>query len=150
MIEVLVITISNPLLVGVYEDKQLVEEIKIYGLTSDELPVVFEKLTEKYKIEKVIYVNTPGSFMSIKIAYIFLKTLTMIKGIEFEAANGFLFNENSPIKALGKKYFINENGGIKVDFLPNICKISDFQLPNNIEDYSFNKDTLPIYNLPAV
>lgn len=150
MIEVLVITISNPPLVGVYEDKQLVEEIKIDGLTSDELPVVFEKLTEKYKIEKVIYVNTPGSFMSIKIAYIFLKTLTMIKGIEFEAANGFLFNENSPIKALGKKYFINENGGIKVDFLPNICKISDFQLPNNIEDYSFNKDTLPIYNLPAV
>lgn len=150
MIEVLVITISNPLLIGVYDNKQLIEEIKIDGLTSDELPVVFEKLLEKYNLKKVIYVNTPGSFMSIKIAYIFLKTLTMIKGIDFEAANGFLFNENSPIKALGKKYFINENGSVKVDFLPNICKISDFKLPKNIEDYSFNKDTLPIYNLPAV
>lgn len=150
MIEVLVITISNPLLIGVYDNKQLIVEIKIDGLTSDELPVVFEKLLEKYNLKKVIYVNTPGSFMSIKIAYIFLKTLTMIKGIDFEAANGFLFNENSPIKALGKKYFINENGSVKVDFLPNICKISDFKLPKNIEDYSFNKDTLPIYNLPAV
>ena len=53
----------------------------------------------------------------------------MIKNIEFLAANGFLFNQNSPIKALGKKYFINENEEIKVDFLPNMCKISDFKLP---------------------
>ena len=45
----------------------------------------------------------------------------MIKGIEFLAANGFLFNQNSPIKALGKKYFINENEEIKVDFFCQIC-----------------------------
>ena len=82
--------------------------------------------------------------------YIFLKTISMIKNIEFLAANGFLFNQNSPIKALGKKYFINENEEIKVDFLPNMCKISDFELPKSLENIDFSKDTLPIYNLPAV
>ena len=150
MIEVLVITISNPLLIGIYEDKKLIKEIKLDGLTSDVLPILFQDLLKKFDIKKIAYVNTPGSFMSIKIAYIFLKTITMIKGIEFLAANGFLFNQNSPIKALGKKYFINENEEIKVDFLPNMCKISDFELPKSLENIDFSKDTLPIYNLPAV
>ncbi|WP_228254225.1 hypothetical protein [Aliarcobacter trophiarum] len=150
LIEVLVITISNPILIGVYKDKELIKEIEIVGLTSDKLPVLFKDLLDEYDIKTIIYVNTPGSFMSIKIAYIFLKTITMIKNIEFLAANGFLFNKNSPIKALGKKYFINENGDIKVDFLPNMCKISDFELPKSLESITFSKDTLPIYNLPAV
>jgi len=150
LIEVLVISISNPLLVGVYKDKKLIEEHKLDGLTSALLPNIFQKLLSKFDIKKIVYVNTPGSFMSIKIAYIFLKTLTMVKNIEFEAIDGFLFNQNFPIKALGKKYFIKEQNSIKVDFLPKECKISDFELPKNIEDYKFNKETLPIYNLPAV
>ena len=108
MIEILVITISKPLLIGVYKDKQLLRQIEQNGLTSDELPILFKDLLEEFDVKTIIYVNTPGSFMSIKIAYIFLTTITMIKGIEFLAANGFLFNQNSPIKALGKKYFINE------------------------------------------
>ena len=119
LIEILVITISKPLLIGVYKNKQLLREIEQNGLTSDELPILFKDLLEEFDVKTIIYVNTPGSFMSIKIAYIFLKTITMIKDIEFLAANGFLFNQNSPIKALGKKYFINENEEIKVDFLPN-------------------------------
>lgn len=150
MIEVLVITISKPILIGIYKDKNLIEERQLEGLSSDSLPLAFEELLETYTINKIIYVNTPGSFMSIKIAYIFLKTLTMLKNIPFEAIDGFTFNDNSPIKALGKKYFIKEDDKIKVDFLPNMCKITDFKLPKNIEAYSFNKDTLPIYNLPAV
>ena len=150
MIEILVITISKPLLIGVYKDKQLLRQIEQNGLTSDELPILFKDLLEEFDVKTIIYVNTPGSFMSIKIAYIFLKTITMIKGIEFLAANGFLFNQNSPIKALGKKYFINDNGLVKVDFLQNVCRIQDFKLPKSVENIKFYKDTLPIYNLPAV
>ncbi len=150
MIEVLVITISNPLLIGIYEDKKLIKEIKLDGLTSDVLPILFQDLLKKFDIKKIAYVNTPGSFMSIKIAYIFLKTLSQIKNIEFLAVSGFIFNQNSPIKALGKKYFINDNGSIKVDFLPEFCKIQDFELTKSIENINFSQDTLPIYNLPAV
>ncbi len=150
MIEVLVITISNPLLIGIYKDKKLLKEIKLDGLTSDKLPMLFKDLLEEFEIKTITYVNTPGSFMSIKIAYIFLKTICQIKKINFLAIDGFTFNQNSPIKALGKKYFINNNGVVKVDFLPNLSKIQDFELPKSIENIKFSQATLPIYNLPAV
>jgi len=150
LIEILVITISNPLLIGIYEDKKLIKEHKLDGKTSDLLPNLFEKLLKEYEINRIIYVNSPGSFMAIKIAYIFLKTISISKNIELVASEGFLFNENSPIKALGKKYFIKDENKIKVDFLEKDCIIRDFKLPMCIEKYNFNKETLPIYNLPAV
>ena len=150
MIEILVITISNPLLIGMYEDKKLINEYKLDGKTSDLLPNLFKKLLKEYEINRIIYVNSPGSFMAIKIAYIFLKTISISKNIELVASEGFLFNENSPIKALGKKYFIKDENKIKVDFLEKDCIIRDFKLPMCIEKYNFNKETLPIYNLPAV
>lgn len=150
MIEVLVITISNPLLIGIYENKKLIKEYKLDGKTSDLLPNLFDKLLKEYEINRIIYVNSPGSFMAIKVAYIFLKTISISKNIELVASEGFLFNDNSPIKALGKKYFIKDENKIKVDFLEKDCIIRDFKLPMCIEKYNFNKETLPIYNLPAV
>lgn len=150
MIEVLVITISNPLLIGIYENKKLIKKHKLEGKTSDLLPSLFEELLKEYDIKKIIYVNSPGSFMAIKVAYIFLKTICLTKDIEFNAIEGFEFNQNSPIKALGKKYFIKDENKIKVDFLEKECIIYDFKLPLGIEKYNFNEETLPIYNLPAV
>jgi tRNA A37 threonylcarbamoyladenosine modification protein TsaB len=150
LIEVLVITISNPLLIGIYENKILIKEHKLDGKTSDLLPSLFDQLLKDYNINKIIYVNSPGSFMSIKVAYIFLKTISITKNIELKACEGFEFNQNSPIKALGKKYFIKDGNKVKVDFLEKDCIIHDFKLPMCIEKYNFNEETLPIYNLPAV
>ena len=150
MIEVLVISISNPILIGLYENKQLIKEYKLEGKTSDLLPSLFENILKEFDIKRINYVNSPGSYMAIKVAYIFLKTISITKNIEFQACNGFEFNENSPIKALGKKYFKQDQNGIKVDFLEKDDIIRDFKLPNNIDKINFNKQTLPIYNLPAV
>lgn len=150
MIEVLVISISNPLLIGIYKNDILIDEYKIEGKTSDVLPLLFEKLLDKYEIKRLNYVNSPGSYMAIKVAYIFLKTLSIVKKMELRACYGFEFNENSPIKALGKKYFINDDDKIKVDFLEKDSIIRDFKLPININIINFNKETLPEYNLPAV
>jgi tRNA A37 threonylcarbamoyladenosine modification protein TsaB len=150
LIEVLVITISNPLLIGIYENKKLIKEHKLDGKTSDLLPSLFDELIAEYNINKIIYVNSPGSFMAIKVAYIFLKTISITKDIKLEACDGFEFNQNSAIKALGKKYFIKVNNKIKVDFLEKDSIIHDFKLPMCIEKYKFNEETLPIYNLPAV
>ena len=150
MIEVLVISISKPLLIGIYENKKLIKEYKLEGKTSDLLPSLFLQILKEYDIKRINYVNSPGSYMAIKVAYIFLKTISISKNIEFMACNGFEFNENSPIKALGKKYFIQDKDDIKVDFLEKDDIIRDFKLPNSIDKINFNKQTLPIYNLPAV
>ena len=150
MTEVLVISISKPLLIGVYANSKLIKTYEDEGMTSDVLPVIFDDILKKYNISKISYVNTPGSYMAIKVAYVFLKTICLTKNIEFQACSGFEFNENSPIKALGKKYFINDKGNIKVDFLDKNSKIHDFKLPDVLDNVNFTSETLPIYNLPAV
>ena len=150
MLEVLVITVSNPVLVGIYSENELIKEYKLNGKTSDELPLLFKEILNKYEIKRLNYVNTPGSFMAIKVAYIFLKTLSIAKNLEFRSCEGFEFNGCSPIKALGKKYFIKEENSVKVEFLEKNSIIRDFELPKSIENINFNEQTLPIYNLPAV
>lgn len=154
MYEVLVISIARPLLIGVYKDKKLIKKFEEEGMTSDVLPLIFEKILKEYELNSIYYVNTPGSYMAIKVSYVFLKTLSISKNIELKACSGFEFNQNSPIKALGKKYFIlddiSKKENVKVDFLDNNTKISDFKLPSVLENINFSSETLPIYNLPAV
>ena len=154
MIEIVVISISQPLLIGVYENKNLLKTYKDDGKTSDVLPMIFEEVLKNYNINRIYYVNTPGSYMAIKVAYVFLKTICLTKNIELKACTGFQFNQNTPIKALGKKYFIPplnaDKENVKVDFLDNNTKMSPFELPNVISNIEFSENTLPIYNLPAV
>jgi len=89
--------------------------------------------------------------MAIKVAYIFLKTFTQIKNIPFYSCSGFELNQNSPIKALGKKYFYQkEDKSIDLRFLEDGEIIKEFKLPEIIDNNIFTKDTLPNYHLPAV
>lgn len=148
--QLFIISIASPLLVGIYENNKLVKSFELEGKTSDVLPVFIEEVLKEYDLKEIFYVNSPGSYMAIKVTYIFLKTLSITKNIKLYASFGFNFNENSPIKALGKKYFINDNGNIKVDFLDKDSKIHSFKLPEKLDRNLFSEDNLPIYNLPAV
>ncbi len=149
---ILVIPISSPLLLGVYdENNKLVETVTKEGKTSDILPVMFEEILAKYEINALYYTKGPGSYMAIKVAYMFLKTLSISKKIELYGALGFEFNGNSPIKALGKKYFFNgKDGNISIDFLKENEQIKQFELPEILDKKIFDNDDLPTYNLPAV
>ena len=149
-INILVISIANPILVGVYKNNILIETIESTGKTSDVLPNIFKDILNRFELSTILYVNGPGSYMAIKVGYIFLKTLSIVNEIEFKATNGFEFNENSPIKALGKKYFFNQDDEITIEFLKDTDKLIDFKLPNELEKNIFNDDCLPNYHLPAV
>ena len=149
-IKLLIITISNPLLFGIYKDDILIDTIKSDGKTSDELPKIYKQISSLYNITQVFYVNGPGSFMSIKVSYIFLKTISIVNDITLKATDGFQFNNNSPIKALGKKYFFKtKDDKIHLDFL-NDEKIEQFSLPKKLDISIFSDDIEPNYNLPAV
>lgn len=151
-LDILVISIANPILVGVYRDNKLVENIKKEGMTSEVLPLIFDEIFNKYKkVDTLCYVNGPGSYMAIKVAYIFLKTIAITKKIPLLASSGFVFNNNSPIKALGKKYFFNSlDDTIKIDFLEDKSVLEEFSLPKILEKSIFTNENLPSYNLPAV
>ena len=150
-IEVLVISISNPILIGIYEDKNLIQTISNEGKTSDILPSIFQNILDQYNIQALYYVSSPGSFMAIKVAYIFLKTLSITLNIPLKAMDGFSFNNNTAIKALGKKYFFkSKDGNITTRLLNQDDKLEDFTLPNHILNLKCLDDTLPQYHLPAV
>ncbi len=146
-----VISIANPILIGLYKDGNLEKTIESVGKTSDILPHIVDDILKEHTLNEIIYVNGPGSYMSIKIAYLFLKTLSITLGSEFLAISGFALNENSPIKALGKKYFYQEdNGEIQMRFLEENELLIPFSLPNKIDYQKCTTDTLPNYQLPAV
>ena len=150
MIDILVIPISNPMLIGVYKDEKFIMSYKNEEKTSDILPIIFEKILNKYSIQGLYFVNAPGSYMSIKVAYIFLKTLSIAKNIDLKATIGFHFNQYSPIRALGKKYFFYKNEEISIDFLEDTKQIGVFNLPTILNKGLFSYESLPKYNLPAV
>ncbi len=150
MVDILVISISTPVKIGLYKENVLVETYEIDGKTSDELPKLFKKITAFNELSRIFYVNSPGSYMAIKVAYVFLKTISITKSLPFFATSGFHFNNNTPIKALGKKYFMQENGETVIDFIDESTKIDDFTVPQTLDENIFSEDTLPIYNLPAV
>lgn len=149
-VDVLVISISDPLLIGIYYDKRLIHSYKQTGKTSDLLPQFFSDILNQYTIKDLYYVNGPGSYMSIKVSYIFLKTLAITKNLSLYAISGFELNHNSPIKAIGKKYFVQKNGTIELDFICENDCIKEFALPIDLNDLKRNSDNLPNYVLPAV
>ena len=150
-IDVFVISLASPILVGIYENNILINTLSNEGKTSEVLPSIFENILKEYTVNNIIYVNGPGSYMAIKVAYIFLKTICIAKQIKFYACSGFEVNENSPIKALGKKYFVEDkNKNISMRLLDKDEKLNSFELPTSLEFFKYSSETLPNYQLPAV
>jgi tRNA A37 threonylcarbamoyladenosine modification protein TsaB len=148
-VDVVLITLTSPIKIGVYENAQLVETIEDSGRSSDVLPLIFEKLLEKYTIEKLFYANGPGSFMAIKVAYIFLKSLSILKDIPLFATDAFYFNKNQPIKAIGKLHFVKVASEIKTQKLETAPEVT-FALPDVLDYNEFSKNTTPLYMIGAV
>jgi hypothetical protein len=138
--------------VGVYEDKVLIEAFKSKEKTSDILPKIFDTILKKYHTQNLYFARGPGSFMAIKITYLFLKTLTISKNMQLFATDGFDFNENCPIKAIGTLYFIKEDGIISTRKITDdeIKKIKPFHLPKRLDSQLFTTDNEPLYILPAI
>ncbi len=150
MHDALVIALGNPILVGIYDAQgKLIEKIEQEGMGSDLLPAIFEPLLEKYTFNRLIYANGPGSFMGIKVTYLFLKTLSIVKNIPLFALDAFTFNENHPIKAVGKLYFVKNSNTISLQPLETPI-IRAYRLPDVLSVNNFNADSAPYYGIDAV
>ncbi|RUM64855.1 MAG: hypothetical protein DSZ04_01365 [Sulfurimonas sp.] len=148
-VDILLIALTSPIKIGVYENSKLIESIESEERSSDVLPLIFKDLQEKYRLEKLFYANGPGSFMAIKIAYIFLKSLSIIKNIPLFATDAFYFNENEPIKAIGKLHFVKITSEIKTQKLETAPDII-FTLPYVLDYNEFSTEAAPLYMIGAV
>jgi len=149
MHDLVVIALTSPIIIGVYKDKELIETIKSEKQSSEVLPELFKELLCKYKIENIVYANGPGSFMAIKVSFIFLRTLCIVKNISLLATDAFYFNNNTPIKAVGKLYFVKNRDIIETETLSE-APIMEFTLPQHLKLEDFSKESAPFYGIGAV
>ena len=147
--EIVVVSISSPLLLGVYRDGELIETIKTKEKTSDILLKLLSELFAKYNYKRVIYTSGPGSYMAIKLTYITLRTLEILNNITFDACEAFTLNNNKPIKAMGKLYFIKENNTIITKKFDEVLE-QRFALPSMLSEVTILENNKPLYILPAV
>jgi len=147
--QLLIISIASPLLLGVYRDELLIETLTSEKKTSEILLPMLTETLDKYAISSIIYTRGPGSYMAIKLTYLMLKTIEIVRGIECKACSGFELNNNQPIKAIGKLYFIKEKETIITKKYEQPVKAS-FVLPQSIHDLVLDEESTPEYLLPAV
>jgi tRNA A37 threonylcarbamoyladenosine modification protein TsaB len=145
----LIVSIASPLLIGVYEEDILIEKFSSSKMTSEILLPLLSKVIEQYPISKVIYTRGPGSYMAIKITYIMLKTLEIVKNIPCYGCSGFALNGGKPIKAIGNLYFIKEKETIMTKKYEQPVYVT-FTLPQSIHDLEIDEESTPEYSLPAV
>ena len=148
-VDLVFITLSSPILIGIYENQKLIETISSQEKSSDILPSLFAEIADRYEIKKLFYANGPGSFMAIKIAYIFLKSISVLKKIPLFATDAFYFNENQPIKAIGKLFFVKISSEIKTQKLEKVPQVN-FTLPDVLDYNEFSTTTTPLYGIGAV
>ena len=147
--ELLIISIASPLLLGLYEDSKLIKTVSSELKTSEILLPLITGYLDHYDISKIIYTRGPGSYMAIKLTYIMLKTIEILRGIECVGCSGFALNGGEPIKAIGNLYFIKEKETIITKKYEQPVKVT-FRLPQSIHDLELDEESTPEYILPAV
>ncbi len=145
----LILSLSSPLLLGVYRDTTLIEKIESEKKTSEVLLSLIIRVMDRYPLSRIIYTRGPGSYMAIKLTYIILKTIEIIKKIPFEGCSAFALNGNKPVKAMGNLYFVKEKETIITQKFDQTIP-QEFSLPSSLATLEIDEASTPNYVLPAV
>ncbi len=145
----LVLATTTPLRIGVYKEGMLIDERSSERKTSEMLLPILEELMEIYDVRRIIYTRSPGSYMAIKLTYITLKTIEIVRGIRCLGCSTFALNGGKPVKAIGNLYFIKEKETIITKKFEEPVDTS-FVLPHSIQDLEVDEESTPAYLLPAV
>ncbi|GEM_PF-326630 len=145
-VELLVISLCSPLLVGIYENGVLKEQLLSQKHASEALVEILENTQKRYNITSVGYANTPGSFMGLKVAYTILKVYTETLGVEFWAVSGFSLNGGGAIKANNAVSFVKEGDEVVL----KRAVPASFALPPTLKSLAKTHETLPDYIISAV
>jgi len=134
---------------GIYKNGVLDDKIILEGMASDVLLKKVNSILDTYDIEKIIYVNGPGSHMATKLTYVMLESIRVVRGIEFFGCSAFELNDASPVKAIGNLYFIKEKETIMTQKFDEKLN-QTYELKELLDDIVIERDNKPNYILPAV
>ncbi|HBD8802543.1 TPA: tRNA threonylcarbamoyladenosine biosynthesis protein TsaB, partial [Campylobacter jejuni] len=99
-------------MIGIYQDDKLIKTYKSEEKASEFLPKILDELLKEYDFTSLIYANGPGSYMGIKISYVSLSTLSIVKNIPLFAVSAFELNGYKPISANKNFCFVYKEGEI--------------------------------------
>ncbi|MEA3492409.1 MAG: hypothetical protein U9R27_10970 [Campylobacterota bacterium] len=145
----LILSISSPLILGVYQNSRLVKRVESDRKSSDILLHLIEEVMDQFPLSRILYTRGPGSYMAIKLTYIILKTIEIVKDIPFYGCSAFAFNGDRPIKAMGNLYFVKEKETIITQKFDEVI-LQKFALPLSLDGLSIDEVSIPDYVLPAV
>ena len=134
---------------GVYRDNTLIETIRSEKKISEVLLTIIAELLDRYPLSRMIYTRGPGSYMAIKLTYIILKTIEIVRKIPVEGCSAFACNDNRPIKAIGNLYFVKEKEAVVTKRFEQTVP-QEFALPLSLQELMIDKESIPNYSLPAV
>ena len=149
MLDVVVLSLANPIEVGIYKDLKLQKILSSKERSSEALAKLFKEILNEYSIDRLFYTNGPGSFMAIKVSYIFLKSLSIVRSIPLFATDAFYFNDNSPIKAVAKLYFVKNRDTIETKKFDEPIETT-YTLPEVLDVEKFSTDAAPFYGIGAL
>ena len=130
-------------MLGIYENDILIEKYESDKKASEFLIIILDELMKKFDIEKLVYANGPGSYMGIKVSFLVLKTLSIVKNIPLFAVSAFELNNFSPIKANKNLCFVYKNEEICLEF--GIAE--KFILPEKLTKLKLNEDNLSLIHI---
>lgn len=133
-------------MIGIYQDDKLVKSIESEEKASEFVSKILKILLKEFSFDELIYVNGPGSYMGIKISYVSLRTLSIVKNIPLFAISAFELNNNQPIAAHKNMCFVKKEDEIILE--ENTA--GEFFLPPNLSKLNKKDDNLPFYFLSAI
>ena len=135
-------------MIGVYESgAKIAEFASAEGEKADSFLIAkFSEILKIYKIKELIYANTPGSFMGMKVSYVILRTLSIALDVPLRAISGFELNGFGPIRANKNFSYVYERGEIRM----KKCPPAQLSLPRDLSILNKSDDILPNYIIEAV
>ncbi|GHS89068.1 glycoprotease [Campylobacterota bacterium] len=158
-VSLLIIAAAKPMIAAIYgESGSLIKAIESEKQLSEALCEIVEPIDREYAIVRVLYANGPGSFMGLKLSYIFLRAFSIARDIEFLAAESFAFSGDRAILAHKNRWFVKKpNGEIVIENRENAQENSEngrniehkISAPSKLDLSIFCGDTAPQYILNA-
>ena len=145
----LINAIASPLQFALYRRGVLERSWSREGYASEILVEELEALLGEERIDEILYVNGPGSQMGIKLSYLALRTLELLRGIPFGAVSAFALNGGRPLRAMGRLHFVKEKETIITKTFQEPI-VQEFSFPSDLEALEREPGNRPDYRLPAV
>ncbi|MDR3347856.1 MAG: hypothetical protein LBN32_04505 [Helicobacteraceae bacterium] len=149
-VTVLLISAAQPAKLAVYDDRfACIERLENALPLSEWLYGAMKSIVQRYNVARVAYARGPGSFMGLKLGYLFMRSFSLAARIPFVAASSFDLTSGAPIKAHGKRWFVIKDGAIAIESFET-PPADRLLLPDQLDMSMFSGAVLPEYVLNAV